>query len=108
MQIGAQVVKPFVPSPPWSGVVDEATVLLVPPAEPVTQWFRPSAVFPSHGPCARVGMIPVNSHNVRRLLTPFGAMKRSGVGRDCGEYSFDFYIEPRIRLSPTATTRPPD
>lgn len=53
-------------------------------------------------------MIPVNSHNVRRLLTPFGAMKRSGVGRDCGEYSFDFYIEPRIRLSPTATTRPPD
>jgi len=40
-----------------------------------------------------VGMVWVNSHNVRHLPTPFGGMKASGVGRDGGDYSFDFYME---------------
>ena len=31
--------------------------------------------------------------NVRHLPTPFGGMKSSGIGRDGGDYSFDFYME---------------
>lgn len=39
------------------------------------------------------GMIWVNSQNVRDLRTPFGGMKDSGIGREGGHYSFDFYCE---------------
>jgi 5-carboxymethyl-2-hydroxymuconic-semialdehyde dehydrogenase len=39
------------------------------------------------------GMIWLNSENVRHLPTPFGGMKASGIGRDGGDYSFDFYME---------------
>jgi len=42
-----------------------------------------------------VGMVWVNSHNVRHLPTPFGGMKRSGIGRDGGDWSFDFYTETK-------------
>ena len=42
-----------------------------------------------------VGMVWVNSHNVRHLPTPFGGMKASGVGRDGGDWSFDFYMETK-------------
>ncbi|MCA9986690.1 MAG: aldehyde dehydrogenase family protein, partial [Anaerolineales bacterium] len=41
------------------------------------------------------GMIWVNSQNVRHLPTPFGGMKSSGIGRDGGDYSFDFYMETK-------------
>jgi 5-carboxymethyl-2-hydroxymuconic-semialdehyde dehydrogenase len=41
------------------------------------------------------GMIWVNSENVRHLQTPFGGMKASGIGRDGGDYSFDFYMETK-------------
>lgn len=41
------------------------------------------------------GMVWVNSHNVRHLPTPFGGMKGSGIGRDGGDYSFDFYMETK-------------
>ena len=40
-----------------------------------------------------VGMVWVNSENVRHLPTPFGGMKSSGIGRDGGDYSFEFYME---------------
>ena len=40
-------------------------------------------------------MIWVNSENVRHLPTPFGGMKASGIGRDGGDYSFDFYMETK-------------
>ena len=42
-----------------------------------------------------VGMVWVNSQNVRHLPTPFGGTKRSGIGRDGGDYSFDFYMETK-------------
>ena len=35
------------------------------------------------------------SENVRHLPTPFGGMKSSGIGRDGGDYSFDFYMETK-------------
>ncbi len=41
------------------------------------------------------GMIWVNSENTRHLPTPFGGMKSSGIGRDGGDYSFDFYMETK-------------
>jgi 5-carboxymethyl-2-hydroxymuconic-semialdehyde dehydrogenase len=41
------------------------------------------------------GMVWVNSHNVRHLPTPFGGVKASGIGRDGGDYSFDFFMETK-------------
>ena len=41
------------------------------------------------------GMVWVNSENNRNLPSPFGGMKRSGIGRDGGDYSFDFYMETK-------------
>jgi len=41
------------------------------------------------------GMIWVNSENVRHLPAPFGGTKASGIGRDGGDWSFDFYMETK-------------
>ena len=41
------------------------------------------------------GMIWVNSENVRHLPTPFGGVKASGMGRDGGDWSFEFYMEQK-------------
>ncbi|WP_309571845.1 aldehyde dehydrogenase family protein, partial [Deinococcus sp.] len=43
----------------------------------------------------QAGMVWVNSENVRHLPTPFGGVKNSGIGRDGGDYSFDFYMETK-------------
>lgn len=42
------------------------------------------------------GMTWVNSHNVRDLRTPFGGVNASGLGREGGQHSIDFYTESRI------------
>ena len=39
------------------------------------------------------GMCWINSQNVRDLRTPFGGVKASGIGREGGDYAFDFYCE---------------
>ncbi|MBX4966651.1 5-carboxymethyl-2-hydroxymuconate semialdehyde dehydrogenase [Rhizobium binae] len=54
----------------------------------VTRSFR----FTDH---LEAGMIWVNSENVRHLPTPFGGVKNSGIGRDGGDWSFDFYMETK-------------
>lgn len=41
------------------------------------------------------GMLWVNSENNRNLPSPFGGVKMSGVGRDGGDWSFDFYMETK-------------
>jgi 5-carboxymethyl-2-hydroxymuconic-semialdehyde dehydrogenase len=41
------------------------------------------------------GMVWINSHNVRDLRAPFGGTKASGIGREGGLYSFDFYTETK-------------
>jgi 5-carboxymethyl-2-hydroxymuconic-semialdehyde dehydrogenase len=43
----------------------------------------------------QAGMIWVNSENLRNLSTPFGGTKNSGIGRDGGDWSFDFYMETK-------------
>jgi 5-carboxymethyl-2-hydroxymuconic-semialdehyde dehydrogenase len=42
------------------------------------------------------GMCWINSQNVRDLRTPFGGVKASGIGREGGDYAFDFYCETEI------------
>jgi 5-carboxymethyl-2-hydroxymuconic-semialdehyde dehydrogenase len=42
------------------------------------------------------GMMWLNSHNVRDLRTPFGGVKESGLGREGGEHSIDFYTDTTI------------
>ncbi|MBT9259571.1 MAG: 5-carboxymethyl-2-hydroxymuconate semialdehyde dehydrogenase [Clostridiales bacterium] len=39
------------------------------------------------------GLLWINSQNVRDLRTPFGGWKDSGIGREGGRYSFEFYLE---------------
>ena len=41
------------------------------------------------------GMVWVNSENVRHLPTPFGGVKASGIGRDGGDWSFEFWMETK-------------
>jgi 5-carboxymethyl-2-hydroxymuconic-semialdehyde dehydrogenase len=53
------------------------------------------------------GMIWVNSENVRHLSTPFGGMKRSGIGRDGGDFSFEFYMELKNISISLGTAKPP-
>jgi 5-carboxymethyl-2-hydroxymuconic-semialdehyde dehydrogenase len=44
----------------------------------------------------QAGMLWLNSHNVRDLRTPFGGVKASGLGREGGHHSLDFYTDSRI------------
>ncbi|NVK14423.1 MAG: 5-carboxymethyl-2-hydroxymuconate semialdehyde dehydrogenase [Rhodobacteraceae bacterium] len=53
------------------------------------------------------GMIWVNSENVRHLPTPFGGVTASGIGRDGGDWSFDFYMETVNVSFPRAEHRIP-
>jgi 5-carboxymethyl-2-hydroxymuconic-semialdehyde dehydrogenase len=53
------------------------------------------------------GMVWVNSENNRHLPTPFGGMKASGIGRDGGDYSFDFYMETKNICIAQGTHRVP-
>ncbi len=53
------------------------------------------------------GMVWVNSENNRHLPTPFGGMKASGIGRDGGDYSFDFYMETKNICLAQGTHRVP-
>lgn len=47
------------------------------------------------GQQVEAGMLWVNSENNRNLPSPFGGMKMSGIGRDGGDYSFEFYMETK-------------
>lgn len=53
------------------------------------------------------GMVWVNSENNRHLPSPFGGMKSSGIGRDGGDYSFDFYMETKNICVAMGTHRVP-
>jgi acyl-CoA reductase-like NAD-dependent aldehyde dehydrogenase len=41
----------------------------------------------------RTGFIWINSFGIRDLAAPFGGIKRSGVGREGGDWSFEFFCD---------------
>ncbi|MFC8176591.1 MULTISPECIES: 2-hydroxymuconic semialdehyde dehydrogenase [unclassified Streptomyces] len=45
-------------------------------------------------PALDVGIAWVNTWNLRDLRTPFGGVRASGIGREGGEHSLDFFSEP--------------
>ncbi len=56
-------------------------------------WTRDATRAHRVGAAIDAGMVWLNSQNVRDLRTPFGGVKESGVGREGGRYSFDFYCD---------------
>ena len=58
-------------------------------------WTRDVARAHRMAQAVEAGMVWINSENVRHLPTPFGGVKASGIGRDGGDYSFDFYMETK-------------
>lgn len=48
----------------------------------------------------RTGFIWVNSFGIRDLAAPFGGIKRSGIGREGGEWSFDFFCDVKDVVIP--------
>lgn len=53
------------------------------------------------------GMMWVNSENLRHLPAPFGGVKNSGIGRDGGDWSFEFYMETYNVCLPTIQHQAP-
>jgi 5-carboxymethyl-2-hydroxymuconic-semialdehyde dehydrogenase len=48
----------------------------------------------------RTGFIWVNSFGIRDLAAPFGGIKRSGIGREGGDWSFDFFCDVKDIVVP--------
>ncbi|TCO34362.1 aminomuconate-semialdehyde/2-hydroxymuconate-6-semialdehyde dehydrogenase [Kribbella steppae] len=59
-----------------------------------TVWTRDVGRAHRAGIALDVGIVWVNTWYLRDLRTPFGGMKLSGVGREGGRHSLDFYSEP--------------
>jgi acyl-CoA reductase-like NAD-dependent aldehyde dehydrogenase len=48
----------------------------------------------------RTGFIWLNSFGIRDLAAPFGGIKRSGVGREGGDWSFEFFCDVKDVVLP--------
>ncbi len=48
----------------------------------------------------RTGFIWLNSFGIRDLAAPFGGIKRSGVGREGGDWSFEFFCDVKDIVVP--------
>ena len=48
----------------------------------------------------RCGFIWVNSFSIRDLAAPFGGCKQSGIGREGGDWSFDFFCDVKDVMTP--------
>lgn len=48
----------------------------------------------------RTGFIWVNSFGIRDLQAPFGGIKRSGIGREGGDWSFEFFCDVKDVVVP--------
>jgi len=59
-----------------------------------TVWTRDLSRAHRVAPRIETGIVWVNCWNLRDLRTPFGGVKASGIGREGGEYSLDFFSEP--------------
>jgi 5-carboxymethyl-2-hydroxymuconic-semialdehyde dehydrogenase len=54
----------------------------------------------------RTGFIWVNCFGIRDLAAPFGGIKRSGIGREGGNWSFDFFCDVKDVVLPKKPFRP--
>ncbi|MFF2776160.1 2-hydroxymuconic semialdehyde dehydrogenase [Streptomyces sp. NPDC058052] len=59
-----------------------------------TVWTRDVRRAHRVAPALDVGIAWVNTWNLRDLRTPFGGVKASGIGREGGDHSLDFFSEP--------------
>ncbi len=46
------------------------------------------------------GFIWVNAFGIRDLAAPFGGIKRSGIGREGGDWSFEFFCDVKDVVVP--------
>ncbi|MBE2261522.1 MAG: aldehyde dehydrogenase family protein [Burkholderiaceae bacterium] len=53
----------------------------------------------------RTGFIWINSFGIRDLAAPFGGIKRSGVGREGGDWSFEFFCDVKDIVIPNKPFR---
>lgn len=53
----------------------------------------------------RTGFIWINSFGIRDLAAPFGGIKRSGVGREGGHWSFEFFCDVKDIVVPKTPFR---
>jgi acyl-CoA reductase-like NAD-dependent aldehyde dehydrogenase len=53
----------------------------------------------------RTGFIWVNSFGIRDLAAPFGGVKRSGIGREGGDWSFEFFCDVKDIVVPAKPFR---
>ena len=59
----------------------------------------------------KTGFIWVNSFGIRDLAAPFGGCKNSGIGREGGNWSFDFFCDvkdvilPKTKFNPSFAQR---
>jgi len=58
-----------------------------------TVWTRDMARSMRLGTTIKAGVVWVNSWFLRDLRTPFGGTKQSGIGREGGVHSLEFYTE---------------
>lgn len=54
----------------------------------------------------RTGFIWINSFGIRDLAAPFGGIKRSGIGREGGDWSFEFFCDVKDVVLPRQPFRP--
>ncbi|WP_019629801.1 2-hydroxymuconic semialdehyde dehydrogenase [Actinomadura atramentaria] len=59
-----------------------------------TVWTRDVSRAHRVAPRVEAGIVWVNGWNIRDLRTPFGGVKASGIGREGGQHSLDFFSEP--------------
>jgi aminomuconate-semialdehyde/2-hydroxymuconate-6-semialdehyde dehydrogenase len=60
-----------------------------------TVWTRDVARTFRMGSSLNTGIVWINSWFLRDLRTPFGGSKQSGIGREGGVHSLEFYTELR-------------
>ena len=48
----------------------------------------------------KTGFIWINSFGIRDLAAPFGGCKHSGIGREGGEWSFEFFCDVKDVIVP--------
>jgi acyl-CoA reductase-like NAD-dependent aldehyde dehydrogenase len=53
----------------------------------------------------QTGFIWVNSFGIRDLAAPFGGCKRSGIGREGGDWSFEFFSDIKDVIVPAKPFR---